>query len=179
MARIVKNRCGFSLIELLVVLSVIAVLSAIATPTFLGTREKSRQKAVVASARVSVSEMRGMADSFGSGEPFIVFESPTDMKCLEHENAASNKRCSRVFPEVSSVGTYSNDDVGELVSIAIDSYQGRGLPSPYGISPTMFVGLHGTVGTVVISPAGSRSVNICAYGLDVATPIFNATIKVL
>ncbi|MBF0565743.1 MAG: pilin [Nitrospirae bacterium] len=49
---------GFSFIELMVVISIITLLSAIAIPLFLGFREKSRVRAYMATAAGAVSEIQ-------------------------------------------------------------------------------------------------------------------------
>lgn len=52
-----KKQSGFTLIELLLVLAIIAVLTAIAAPTFLGQRARARDKAAMANAAALVADM--------------------------------------------------------------------------------------------------------------------------
>ena len=47
-----KNRNGFSLIELLLVVTVILIISAIAVPNFLRSRQRANESSAVASIRV-------------------------------------------------------------------------------------------------------------------------------
>ncbi len=47
-----RNRNGFSLIELLLVVAVILIISAIAVPSFLRSRERANEASAVASMRV-------------------------------------------------------------------------------------------------------------------------------
>lgn len=50
------NKKGFTLMEMLIVVAIIAVLVAIAIPTFTGQLEKSRQATDVANIRATYSE---------------------------------------------------------------------------------------------------------------------------
>jgi type IV pilus assembly protein PilA len=47
-----RNRNGFSLIELLLVVAVILIISAIAVPNFLRSRQRANESSAVASIRV-------------------------------------------------------------------------------------------------------------------------------
>jgi len=47
-----KNRNGFSLVELLLVVAVILIISAIAIPNFLRSRERANEASAVASMRL-------------------------------------------------------------------------------------------------------------------------------
>lgn len=51
MKKLMKNRKGFTLIELIVVIAILGILAAILIPQFGGFQEKARQKAVLAEAR--------------------------------------------------------------------------------------------------------------------------------
>lgn len=43
--KVIKNKKGFTLVELIVVMAVLAIISAIAVPRFLGVQEKAREDA--------------------------------------------------------------------------------------------------------------------------------------
>jgi prepilin-type N-terminal cleavage/methylation domain-containing protein len=51
------NKKGYSLIEILVVMVIIAALSAIAIPMYIGVRERGREASIIASARGSTGEL--------------------------------------------------------------------------------------------------------------------------
>ncbi len=50
-----RNKKGFTLIELVVVIAILGILAAIAIPRFAGTQAKAKKKADVASAQTIVS----------------------------------------------------------------------------------------------------------------------------
>ena len=56
MNRTMRNKKGFTLMEMLIVVAIIAVLVAIAIPTFKGQLEKSRQATDLANVRAAYSE---------------------------------------------------------------------------------------------------------------------------
>jgi len=53
-----KNRRGFTLIELIVVLAVLAIVMAIAVPRFMGVQDQSRLKADASSAQQIINSAR-------------------------------------------------------------------------------------------------------------------------
>lgn len=57
--RKISRDAGFTLIELLVVIIIIAILAAIAVPTFLGQRQKAQDSAAYTLVRNGLSTMQG------------------------------------------------------------------------------------------------------------------------
>jgi type IV pilus assembly protein PilA len=51
MKKLMKNRKGFTLIELIVVIAILGILAAILIPQFTGFQERARQKAAVSDTR--------------------------------------------------------------------------------------------------------------------------------
>jgi type IV pilus assembly protein PilA len=69
--RLAKEESGFTLIELLVVLVIIAVLLAIAVPSYLGFKERAEKRTAEANARAAVPAVEAYYSDngdYGSGD---------------------------------------------------------------------------------------------------------------
>lgn len=84
---------GFSLLELLTVIAILSLLVGIAVPALLGHREKTKAKALIASAKSSTAEIQGVLNSFIDSNPIILFNSDGNEICTEKENADTSKTC--------------------------------------------------------------------------------------
>lgn len=64
------NKKGFTLMEMLIVVAIIAILIAIAIPTFSSQLDKSRQAADIANIRVAYTEasLKALENADGTGE---------------------------------------------------------------------------------------------------------------
>ena len=62
-----KNRKGFTMIEMLIVVAIIAILIAIAIPMYMGMLEKSRETADLANIRSAYAEVMVYALDSGTG----------------------------------------------------------------------------------------------------------------
>ncbi len=64
------NKKGFTLMEMLIVVAIIAILVAIAIPTFKGQLDKSRQAADLANIRVAYADanLKALESATGEGE---------------------------------------------------------------------------------------------------------------
>lgn len=65
-----SNKKGFTLMEMLIVVAIIAILIAIAIPTFTDQLNKSRQAADIANIRVAYTEasLKALENADGTGE---------------------------------------------------------------------------------------------------------------
>lgn len=169
------TREGFSLIELLITLSIIMVLAAIAVPAFLGVRENAWHKAMEASARGAVTEVHSILESFLMNEPFIVVDLSNSQKCYEYESALDDNRCVNVYMDILNIGTYPQADLDNLVDILIDHYTASvgGTLSVSKDSPVIGPASHGAM---VLTAIGNRAINISAYPQNSNVPIFNSIV---
>lgn len=69
--RKIKNSKGFTLMEMLIVVAIIAILVAIAIPTFTSTLEKTREAADAANLRAAYAQVIANYLSGESGEKLI------------------------------------------------------------------------------------------------------------
>jgi prepilin-type N-terminal cleavage/methylation domain-containing protein len=79
--KIKKDRYGFTLIELMIVVAIIAVLAAISVPTFMAYRNKVK----IAAAVSSMGQVRGAMAAYASsylGNPFPPDSAITDWNSL-------------------------------------------------------------------------------------------------
>lgn len=98
-----KRRGGFTLIEIMIVILIIAILLAIAIPNFLKGRERSRGATCRANLRMVVTAKEQWAmDNRKSG---------SDVPTAEDLVTSYIKGASGVMPECPSNGTYSLGNV--------------------------------------------------------------------
>jgi prepilin-type N-terminal cleavage/methylation domain-containing protein len=106
-----KKQSGFALVELLLVLAIIAILTAIATPTLLNQRARARDKAAMANADALIADLVAGYD-----------------RCLE---AGTNLTSNAVF-EANVLGTATNP----LVPIFFNTRNPWGT-TPSGYAPVV------------------------------------------
>ncbi len=117
-----KNRKGFTLIELMIVIAIIGILAAMAIPNFKKARASARQKACYSNLRV----LQGAVEMYN-------MDVSTMMTTLEQSTLISGKYVKAssplICPETSKGGTYGASgnltDDGEITC----SYHG-GLIAP-------------------------------------------------
>lgn len=176
-----KDKRGFSLIELMVVIAIISLLTAIAVPAYLGQREKSKVRATESNARGAATDLQGFLDSYVSGEPYMVItDSLGTQGCVEAAGASPDRTCLTVFNQA-SVTTYPAFPNGltSVITHFVNSHTFKGDKSAYKNLP-LFATSHTADGwgQVLLSPSGSRSVMITAFSTNSTAPIYSQIVAV-
>lgn len=180
-----RNERGFSLIELMIVIAVIGLLTAIALPAFLGQREKSKVRTTEAGARGALSDLQSYLDAYVAGDPYIVVINATGAQgCYQASNASSTgKTCLSAYNQSSRTdaptggsanGPYAAFPGG--ITTVIDHFianrTNKGDKSPFTGS-ALFVTTSPGDGQVLLSPSGSRAVIVLAYASNSTAPILS------
>lgn len=171
----ISNKKGFSLIELLTVLSILMILTAIAIPFFLGQREKAKVSSMVSSAKGSVSEIQSWLDAFLAGEPFVALDNGIST-CFEANNAGQPLKCSSLLPNYPGTATYQTGDLSSLITIIVNHHKSKNERSPFNSAQDLFVGTTVIEGTIVVSGSGSMSLQMTGFGLGTNHIIFSMII---
>ncbi|KJU82378.1 fimbrial protein [Candidatus Magnetobacterium bavaricum] len=170
-----RDEMGFTLVELLIVIAIIGILTAIAVPAFLGQREKAKVRAVEAGARAAVADLQGYLDSYVAGDPFLFINNKAgEQKCVEASNAtATGKTCQAIYNQakIGSTGPYPHGMIS-LLTVFITHHSNKGDKSPF-TGGQLFVSTHTTEGEIFLTPTGNSSISITAYATDTTSPIFS------
>ena len=128
-----KQSPGFSLVELLLVLAIIGIISAIAIPSLLGQRETSRQRATEATAAAVVAEVAATAKTQTSATTTTVMayvrglSAFTFPACKNPYNptvtALTTAGAAATNGGVGMVATTQNDPNGTAINVIAVSYQ--------------------------------------------------------
>ncbi|MCB0991660.1 MAG: prepilin-type N-terminal cleavage/methylation domain-containing protein [Acidimicrobiales bacterium] len=120
-----ENQDGFTLIELMVVVLIIAILIAIAVPTFLGARERAQDRAVQSNLRNALTAGKviyaddgdysgATAAELADTEPALTFQAAVSADANEVSFAVAADNQSIVYAALSDSGDcwYLRDAVG-------------------------------------------------------------------
>ena len=102
-----KNKKGFTLMEMLIVVAIIAVLVAIAIPTFSGALKKSKQAADVANIRAYYAKLQ--IEAIEKGDTAVSDATDGDAFKTEMKNAGYNLNYDVTYDPDKGVITYVAD----------------------------------------------------------------------
>jgi type IV pilus assembly protein PilA len=106
---------GFTLIELMVVVLIIAILLAMAIPTFLGARQRANDRAAQSNLRNANTNALVFYTDHQQFTEDPALLTPLDPS-LTYTNTLANVASSRVFVAVPAAGTYSPSDTVYLAT---------------------------------------------------------------
>jgi prepilin-type N-terminal cleavage/methylation domain-containing protein len=112
-----KSRSGFTLVEIMIVVAIIALLAAIAVPGFLRSRERSQATAILNDARIidgaisqyAIENSRVGSDTFTTNQLTSYFKTGSRFYVLAQNNA-------QLTDIIGNNYSYSNFDSGVKVS---------------------------------------------------------------
>lgn len=122
--RALKEKKGFTLVELIVVLVILAILAALLVPALTGYIDKARKESIVAETRqVVMAAQTTVSEKYGQGTNKVTFSS---------SNAATTDEISDIakLAEVSaaSISAVSYDAQGKITSV---TYTNKGYTCNY------------------------------------------------
>ncbi|MBF0488865.1 MAG: type II secretion system protein [Nitrospirae bacterium] len=172
----VKDVRGFTLLELMVVIAVVSLLSAIALPAYLGHMDKSKARTTQTSAKAAVADLQVYLDAYMAGDPYLIIgDALGTQSCVESSIAVTTgNTCLAIFNQPSVV-TYPAYPAGMSTVISHFMYNSKykGDKSAFKGLP-LFVTSHGPdgYGQVLLSPSDSKSIVVLAYAMN-STPVFS------
>ncbi|MEO5359388.1 MAG: type II secretion system GspH family protein [Nitrospirota bacterium] len=175
MVKRLRDIKGFSLVELMVVIAIISLLTAIAVPAFLGQREKARVRATESNARSAVTDLQGYLDLYVAGEPYIIITDTSGSQgCVQVATpVTANQTCEAALNQT-SVATYPAYPGGltSVLSHFISHHTFKGDASAFSGNP-LFVMASPSDGQILLNPISSNVVVILAYASNTTSPIFS------
>ncbi len=154
---------GFTLIEVLLVVTIIGMLAAIAIPMFMSQRAKAKNTAILASARTVASETVAILDDFSNRTPVLFkTEGSGGILCYEYVDVPSKLSCNSRFSSAEEVRTYTS--LGDLLDQMVVYHNNvLGEISPYD-SNSLLTRSPGLIGHVGIFNSDDYGISVIVNG---------------
>ena len=132
-----KGERGFTLIELLVVIIIIAILAAIAIPTFLGQRQKAHDAAAKSLVRNAMMAIESSYANTGTFDPTAAGMLPADLHAVEPSITFAVLAAAATIP-TATVATNTVDYTGTATTYGVGALSASG--TTFGVAVDKAVG---------------------------------------
>ena len=126
--RLARDERGFTLIELLVVLIIIAVLLAIAVPSYLGFKDKAEQRAAASNVRAAVPAVEAYYSDAGSYAGMTLVELKKQDQAIKLSGDPTNLGGSTYCIQ-STVGNFTSWKINPAGDVTVGA-KGAAAPAP-------------------------------------------------
>ncbi len=112
-----NNKKGFTIVELVIVIAVIAILSAVLIPTFAGVTKKAKQSAALQTASNALTTILVVEDADLSDETFYI-KYEADNTAYWYTVSGSKLTALTAAPDVASATAYTkaSEDYADLAT---------------------------------------------------------------
>jgi Tfp pilus assembly major pilin PilA len=171
----VRNEKGVSLMELLIIMALLTILSAIAVPSYYGFKEQAAFTNMLTTCKNAVPEIQGWyANSMYLNMPFLGLHNG-NMTCFEPLDTLQT--CAAVYPQISSSMSIQPGDVNTLAGIIIEHHRSKKEKSQLYPQKWLFTNMPDT-GVIAVTEDGvvPGALKYECYGKSLNEPIYSLTI---